>query len=147
MELKNNIVMFYTFSLLKFEFLIDKELDTNEKILLDIMSYIKDIAANSLTNLSDSQIDLIKAFKDNEKVLSDNDAHYVDFIFAISMFSVFIGRNKNTLDEKIEYQTILICNLFFDTLKAISNNKQELVSKIEDSVSVSYDCLDKNKLG
>jgi len=80
-------------------------------------------------------------------VLSNNDANYVDFIFAISMFSIFIGRNKNTLDEKIEYQTILICNLFFDTLKAISNNKQDLVSKIEDSVSVSYEFLDKNKLG
>ncbi len=142
-----NIVMFYTFSLLKFEFLNNKELDVNEKILLDVMSYIKEIAAKSINHLSDEEIDKIKKFKDEEKVLEKNDAHYVDFIFSISMFSIFIGRNKDVLDEKTEYETIIICKLFFDTLQAISDNKPELLSKIENSVSVSYEFLESNKLG
>lgn len=139
--------MFYTFSLLRFDMLLGKKLSDNEQILLDVMKYIKDIAGNALNEATEEDIEQIKNFKDTETLLSETEVNYVDFIFAISLFSIFVGRNKNVFDEKTEYQSIIICNLFFETLKAISVDQKDLLNKIENSVSFSYEFLKIHKLG
>lgn len=147
MKSNKNIIMFYTYSLLKFEFLKGKDLGQDEKILLDIMAFVKENSALALDRLNDDEIKNIARFREEETVLSETKTNYVDFIFAISLFSIYVGRNPNVFEERTEYKIIHVCNLFFETLKGISKDKPELLSKVENSVRLSYEFLDKNKLG
>ena len=141
-----NIVLFYTYSLIPQQ-LMDKKIkpsDTNEKVILDILLYIKNIASSNLSNLTDDEIEEISKFRKDEKILNSSEDDFVDFIFAVSIFSISLGKSKTFISEKIDNEAVYLCNLFFNTLNLSSKEKEDLNKKIEKSVLLSYMFLEKN---
>jgi len=133
-----NIVSFYVFSLIDIEQL-NKNIPKNqdEELLFSIINFISNSSSNILINMNKPDIDQLETFKDNETFLSENKYNFVDFIFAISLYTTTVAKLDDNFDPVAYNKIINIGNVFFDTLKKLSFQDETLVNKIETSVQLS----------
>lgn len=135
-----NTVSFYVFSLIDIDQL-NKNIPKNqdEELLYSIIKFISNSSSNILLNMTKNDIEELEKFKNNETFFSENKYNFVDFIFAISLYTTTIAKLDNSIDPVSYNKIINIGNVFFDTLKQLSIEDKALINKIETSIQLSIE--------